>query len=200
MDTERHYEAAEEKQCAINPTSKLCDRNGPTLQIPQSSTCRSHTFLSRTQPVSLSELKLIQRRDDSRQTFRPVRPVPHKRDAREDKTRPHQSARNLSSRQCFRPLAGSVCLKRGTWKCNCSQPVLFFSERSRTFYGNTIDVMGDCAGRHLGGPRSPPGGCKKLEETRREVLQCFLPFRRPACRYIILLTICPKAVKAASFS
>lgn len=31
--------------------------------------------------------------------------------------------------------------------------VLFFSEkRSRTFYWNTIDVMGGCAGRHLGGP------------------------------------------------
>lgn len=53
--------------------------------------------------------------------------------------------------------------------------VLLFSERSRTFYGNTIDVMGGCTGRHLGGPRSPPGGCKKLEETRREVLQRFLP-------------------------
>lgn len=59
--------------------------------------------------------------------------------------------------------------------------------------------MGGCAGRHLGGPRSPPGGCKKLEETRREVLQRFPPSRRPACRYIILLTICPKTVKAAGF-
>lgn len=35
--------------------------------------------------------------------------------------------------------------------------------------------MGGCAGRHLGGPRSSPGGCKKFEETRREVLQRFLP-------------------------
>lgn len=44
----------------------------PTLQIPHSSTCYSHTFLCLTQPVSLSELKLIQRRDDSRQTLDPL--------------------------------------------------------------------------------------------------------------------------------
>lgn len=97
----------------------------------------------------------------------------HIRDAREDKTRPHQSARNLSFRQCFRPRKGLLVQSAGRENVIVagSEMALFFSKRSRTFYRNTIDVMGGCAGRHLGGPRSPPGGCKKLEETRREVLQ-----------------------------
>lgn len=101
----------------------------------------------------------------------------HTRDAREDKTLPHQSERNLSFQQCFRPRKSPLVQSAGRENVIVvgSGMALFFSERSRTFYRNTIDVMGGCAGRHLGGPRSPLGGCKKLEETRWEVLQRFLP-------------------------
>jgi len=66
-------EERKQKQYAIRSYIKLCDGNSPPiLQIPHSSTCYSHTFLCLTQPVSLSELKLIQRRDDSRQTLDPL--------------------------------------------------------------------------------------------------------------------------------
>lgn len=123
---------------------------------------------------------------------------------------PHQSARNFSShcQLVFLTTEGSACPRRGTWKCNCSRVgreigvALSLSRkrgRRNAFHRNTIDVMGGCCGQTSRRGEEPS---RRMQEARRNTPggpSTFPPSRRVARQYVILLTICPKAVKTAAF-
>lgn len=126
MDRKIHVKWRNKNRCAFNPISWFCDRSSPTLQIQPFillPAALAPSSLWRG-PLFLSEFKLIPRREMTRAKLLSIaRPMPHKGDAREDKTRRAAPIRGkfFFSAPVFLTTKGSACPKRGSWKCNCSR-------------------------------------------------------------------------------